>query len=206
MGLPVRDADPGDPEDDARGVATRLEPIGRSRTGAAACGEGRHNWLLKLPGNQSLHVQKVECELTLPGLPASLDGLTITQVSDTHFSRCYRREFFEAVAEEAARWEADLVAFTGDLLDDAATIDWVEPVLSPAPGATRPVRDPGQPRPAAPSRPDPAGLAEGRIRRPGRPMDLDRVDGATLALGGTSEPWGPRLDYARCPRPISGSC
>ena len=78
-------------------------------------GEGKHRWLLLLPGNRSLRVSKGDCELTLPGLPRALDGLSLVQVTDTHFSHCYRREFFEIVAEEAARWDVDLVAFTGDL-------------------------------------------------------------------------------------------
>ena len=93
-------------------------------------GDGRYSWLLRLPGNHSLRVRKVDCELILPGLPPALDGLNIVQLTDLHFSHCYRREFFDVVAEEAARWDADLVAFTGDLLDDLSTMDWVEPVLS----------------------------------------------------------------------------
>jgi predicted MPP superfamily phosphohydrolase len=159
-------------------------------------GEGRHNWLLRLPGNRSLLVNKVECDLELPGLPQSLDGLTLVQITDLHFSHCYRREFFEIVADEAARWDADLVLFTGDLLDDTTTLDWVEPVLSRLRGRLGQYAILGNHdhrlRP---------GRARRALRRAGF-VDLEgrweriEIDGATLALGGTSAPWGPPIDYA----------
>ncbi len=157
-------------------------------------GEGRHHWMLRLPGNHSLQVSKIECDLELPGLPRPLDGLTLVQVTDLHFSHCYRREFFEIVAEEAAKWDADLVAFTGDLLDDTTTMDWVEPVLSRLRGRLGQYAILGNHdhrlRP---------GRARRALRRAGF-ADLEgrwerfEIDGATLALGGTSAPWGPPLD------------
>ena len=159
-----------------------------------------------LPGNRSLRVNKVECELDLPGLPPALDGLNLVQITDLHFSHCYRREFFEVVAEEAARWDADLVAFTGDLLDDPTTIDWVEPVFSRLRGRLGQYAILGN---------HDHRLRPGRARRALRKAgfaDLEgrwerlEIDGATLALGGTSAPWGPPLDYAASPTPTSGSC
>jgi uncharacterized protein len=159
-------------------------------------GEGRHNWLLRLPGNRSLLLNKIECDLELPGLPRSLDGLTLVQITDLHFSHCYRREFFEVVADETARWDADLIAFTGDLLDDTTTMDWVEPVLSRLRGRLGQYAILGNHdhrlRP---------GRARRALRRAGF-VDLEgrwerlEVDGATLALGGTSAPWGPPIDYS----------
>jgi len=183
---------------DPVGVASRAEDIDLDEPGRFI-GEGRHNWLLRLPGNRSLQVRKVECDLTFPGLPASLDGLHIVQISDTHFARCYRREFFEAVVEEAASWEPDLVAFTGDLLDDQETVEWVEPILSRLRGRLGQYAILGnhdhRTRP---------GRARRALRRAGfedidaRWLRLD-VDGATIALGGTSEPWGPALDHGAMP-------
>jgi len=180
------------------GVATRAEGFGPDEPGKFV-GEGRHNWLLRLPGNRSLQVQKVECDLAFPGLPAALDGLSIVQISDTHFARCYRREFFEAALDEAARWEPDLVAFTGDLLDDQETVGWVEPVMAQLRGRLGQFAILGnhdhRTRP---------GRARRALRRAGY-RDLDgrwirlEVDGATLALGGTSEPWGPALDHDAAP-------
>jgi predicted MPP superfamily phosphohydrolase len=158
-------------------------------------GEGKHHWLLSLPRNRSLRIRKVECDLNLPGLPLALDGLSLVQVTDTHFSHCFRREFFEIVAEEAARWDADLVAFTGDLLDDPTTFDWVVPVFSKLRGRLGQFAILGN---------HDHRLRPGRARRALRKAgfaDLEgrwerfEIDGATLALGGTSAPWGPSLDY-----------
>jgi predicted MPP superfamily phosphohydrolase len=158
-------------------------------------GGGRHHWMLWLPRNRSLRIRKVDCELSLPGLPHELDGLSVVQVTDTHFSHCFRREFFEIVAEEAARWEADLVAFTGDLLDDPTTFDWVEPVFSKLRGRLGQYAILGN---------HDHRLRPGRVRRSLRKAgfaDLEgrwnrfEINGATLALGGTSAPWGPLLDY-----------
>jgi uncharacterized protein len=159
-------------------------------------GEGKHRWMLLLPGNRSLRVNKVECQLSLPGLPPELDGLTLVQITDTHFTHAYRREFFEIVADEAARWETDLVAFTGDLLDDPSTFDWVEPVFSKLRGRLGQFAILGN---------HDHRLRPGRARRTLRKAgfaDLEgrwerlEIDGATLAIGGTSAPWGPSLDYA----------
>ncbi len=162
-------------------------------------GEGKHAWMLRLPGNQSFLVRKVESEVTIPNLPRALDGLTLVQISDLHFSRSYRREFFEAVADEAAAWDADLVAFTGDLLDDEATLDWVEPVLSRLRGRLGRFAILGNhDHRLRPGRARRALRRAGFVDLDGRWLRID-VDGSGLALGGTSEPWGPALDYAAMP-------
>ncbi len=159
-------------------------------------GSGPHHWLLKLPGNRSLRLKKVECELRLPGLPIELDGLNLVQLTDTHFSHAYRREFFEIVADEAARWETDLIVFTGDLLDDLDTFDWVEPVFSKLRGRLGQFAILGN---------HDHRLRPGRVRRTLRKAgftDLEgrwerfEINGVTLGLGGTSSPWGPALDYS----------
>ncbi len=178
--------------------------FGRSLGMDQVVGEGKHNWLLRIPGNRSLRVDKVECELKPAQLPAALDGLTLVQITDTHFSHSYRRAFFEAIAAEAASWDADLVVFTGDLLDDVDTLDWVEPVMAQLRGRRGQFAILGNHdhrlRP---------GRARRSLRRSGF-VDLDArwteinvadgvAPGARIALGGTSEPWGPKLDYDAMP-------
>ena len=183
------------------GVATRDSEIdlGAGPDAVDAIGDGKYSWLLRLPGNHALRLRKVDCELTLPGLPPALDGLAVVHLTDLHFARCYRRAFFEAVADEAARWDADLVAFTGDLLDDAETYDWTEPVMGRLKGRLGQFSILGN---------HDHSLRPGRARRSLRKAgfaDLEgrwvrlEVDGATLAIGGTSAPWGPRLDYGAAP-------
>jgi predicted MPP superfamily phosphohydrolase len=58
-----------------------------------------------------------EVELKLPGLPADLDGVTIAHVSDLHIGRFLPAGVMERVAEATNALGADLVVFTGDLLD-----------------------------------------------------------------------------------------
>jgi predicted MPP superfamily phosphohydrolase len=57
--------------------------------------------------------------LSLPALPASLDGMTIAHVSDTHVGRLTRGPILDAVVRTTNDLDADLVLFTGDLINDA---------------------------------------------------------------------------------------
>ena len=187
-------------------AATRSQILDLRRTlgDDRTIGAGDHHWLLKIPGNWSLQVSKVEHDLRLPQLPPALDGLTIVQISDTHFARCYHRDFFEAIAAEAASWDADLVVFTGDLLDDVATLDWVEPFFAQLRGRLGQFAILGN---------HDHRLRPGKARRSlrnagfvdleGRWAEIDvrhgNSPGGRIALGGTSEPWGPKLDYDAMP-------
>ncbi|MDB5318394.1 MAG: putative hydrolase [Phycisphaerales bacterium] len=58
-----------------------------------------------------------DVELKLPGLPADLDGVTIAHVSDLHIGRFLPAGVMERVAEATNAMRADLVVFTGDLID-----------------------------------------------------------------------------------------
>jgi predicted MPP superfamily phosphohydrolase len=63
--------------------------------------------------------------LQVPALPADLDGLTIAHVTDLHIGRFLPAGVMERVAEATNALAADLVVFTGDLLDGSC------PVLAP---------------------------------------------------------------------------
>jgi predicted MPP superfamily phosphohydrolase len=115
----------------------------------------------------------------------------VVHLTDIHFARCYRREFFEAVVDSCREWPADLVVVTGDVVEDEETIAWIEPVLGRLSarlgkfailGNHDYVHQPG------------SVLHElnraGFETLEGKWTTLD-VDGATLAVGGTSAPWGP---------------
>ncbi len=162
-------------------------------------GAGRGAWWLRLPGNESLRLRQVEWSVGLPGLPAALDGLTIWHLSDLHFGPHYSRRYFEAAIGRLEGEPADLVLFTGDLIDDDATIDWVVPVLGGLRGRLGQFAIVGN----HDYRHDADGAlgaleAAGFTAIEGRWTTID-FDGATLALGGTSEPWGPRLDLDAAP-------
>ncbi|WP_406695785.1 metallophosphoesterase [Singulisphaera sp. Ch08] len=162
-------------------------------------GSGRHSWLLKIKGNDSFRLRKREWTITLPTLPAVWDGLSIVQVSDLHFAPCFQQRFFEHIAAEAAEWPADLFVFTGDLIDSDLALDWIVPVMSRLRGRLGTFSILGNHdfdhHPAE---------VQKRLEQAGF-TDLEglwtqlEIQGLTLALGGTSTPWGPELNLNAAP-------
>jgi predicted MPP superfamily phosphohydrolase len=59
-------------------------------------------------------------EIPIRGLHADLDGLTIVQLSDIHAGTLMTEARMLRIARAAAALQADLVVFTGDLLDSSA--------------------------------------------------------------------------------------
>jgi predicted MPP superfamily phosphohydrolase len=157
-------------------------------------GSGRGGLLLRLPGNDSLKLQRRQWSVPLAALPPALDGLSMLHLSDLHFSRAYGRRYFEAVAAEAAAMPADLVLFTGDLLDDDACLDWVVPVLGRLRGRLGTYAILGNhdlhhhPERLA------AELERAGYRLLVGTWDRLDVEGVPVAIGGTFEPWGPPLE------------
>ena len=181
------------------GKETRLD-LAASRGKESLVGSGSHGWMLRLPGNHSFLLSKVECRLNLPDLPPALDGLSLLHISDVHFSPAYSRTFFEAVFEEASESPADLVVFTGDLVDSDDAIDWIVPLFSKLRGRLGSYSILGnhdlEHSPALLCRRlEEAGFTD----LEGRWATLES-GGSTLALGGTSFPWGPPLPLADRPR------
>ena len=66
---------------------------------------------------QSRRFRTRQQTLWIPGLPSALDGFRIAHVSDTHIGRWSTPEFIENLVGETNAMEADVVLFTGDLLD-----------------------------------------------------------------------------------------
>jgi len=56
-------------------------------------------------------------EVPISGLPASLHGFTIAQISDMHVGPTIKRNYVEAVVDAVNDLNADMVAVTGDLVD-----------------------------------------------------------------------------------------
>jgi predicted MPP superfamily phosphohydrolase len=165
----------------------------------ALIGSGRHAWLLRLPGNESFRLQTTEWEIDVANLPVEWDGLSLVHLSDLHFAPCFRREFFEAVADAAAAWDADIVAMTGDVVDDDQVIDWIEPILSRLSGRLGAFAILGNhDRAHHPRRIRRAVARAGFTDLEGRWTRLE-LEGGTLAIGGTSYPWGPDIDPSAMP-------
>lgn len=104
---------------------TRLDDARSRIENAAGVARG---WL-SLPGNESLELELTHVVLAPPRLPAPLDGLRIAHLSDWHFTGRVPREFFELAVERANAWRADLIAVTGDFIDDWRCRDWLPETL-----------------------------------------------------------------------------
>lgn len=184
-----------------RGVRGRSETLDLAGAHGfqALTGTGPYAWLLRIPGNESFRLCKAEWDVTIPRLPAGLDGLSILHLSDLHLAPSFDRRFFEAVIDEAAAMPSDLVVFTGDLVDDDEAAGWVVPLLSRLHGRLGNYailgnhdveHDPDLLR----SRLVEAGFTD----LEGRWATVD-AGGMRIALGGTSHPWGPDLPWEDAP-------
>lgn len=163
-------------------------------------GPGKHAWLLRVPGNESFRLRKLEWEISVPNLPGALDGLSIVQVSDLHFAPCFERTFFEGVADHVTSWDADLLFFTGDLIDHDSALAWIEPVMSRLRGRLGSYSILGNHDQLH----HPARIRS-ELARAGF-TDLEgvwhriTVENSAVAVGGTAFPWGPRPDPLAMPR------
>lgn len=99
------------------------------RLGYRPIGDGPFRWLARWPGNEAFRVEVVEKTFRLPRLPPEWDGLSILLISDLHFIGTLDRPFFEEIAALGAESHADVIVFTGDLLDDARLLDWLPDTL-----------------------------------------------------------------------------
>lgn len=85
--------------------------------------------LARLPGNEVFRLTINEKTLWLPQLAAELDGLTIAHLSDFHFSGRITRAFFDLVVDQASQLDVDLIALTGDLVENARYVGWISDTL-----------------------------------------------------------------------------
>jgi predicted MPP superfamily phosphohydrolase len=85
--------------------------------------------LCRLPTNQVFELWIHRKELRLPRLAAELDGLTVTHLSDLHFTGRITRPFFDLVVEQANRLDSDLVVISGDIIDKPQCFPWLTEVL-----------------------------------------------------------------------------
>lgn len=81
-----------------------------------------------IPFNEARHLTRQRMILGLD-IPTQFDGLKICQLSDLHFTGQMGIEYFQQIVEEANQFEADLVVITGDLVDKAKCLPWLESTL-----------------------------------------------------------------------------
>ena len=189
------------PLDEARRTRTSTVDLRHGRNLADLVGTGLRARVLALPFNDALRINTVEWSVRVTALPPVFDGLSILHLTDLHFSPAYGRRFFEEAIEMALASgpPPDLVAITGDFIDDDGAISWIEPILGRLRGRLGQFAILGN----HDYRHDYRTLRKelriaGFKTLEGRWATLE-VDGARLAIGGTTAPWGK--DLARRPIP-----
>lgn len=151
----------------------------------------------QLPGNQLLRLSVEEKTLQVPNLPPGLDGLKIAHLADLHMSGRIGSDYYAQIVDLTNEWGPDLVALTGDLVENVPTLDTIAPTIG---------------RLTAPSgvyfvlgNHDDHGdadelrrrlTAHGHIDLGGRWQDLD-IKNTKLRLAGNERPWFyPAADLA----------
>ena len=99
------------------------------RLGHRPIGSGPKRLMAYWPGNEQFQLEVLERTYQLPRLRPELDGLSILHLSDLHFTGTVGIEYFEEVFEEAGKLECDIVAVTGDLVDQHSCYEWVTRLL-----------------------------------------------------------------------------
>lgn len=62
-------------------------------------------------------------------LSPPLDGLTITHLSDLHFTGRITRPFYDLVVDETNALDSDIIAISGDIIDKQHCFGWIRELL-----------------------------------------------------------------------------
>jgi uncharacterized protein len=94
----------------------------------------RHRFQARLlshvPGNEVYRLETNRKTLRLASLPQPLDGLTLTHLSDLHFTGELDRAYFDYVIDAANLLASDVVILSGDILESQECIPWIESTLA----------------------------------------------------------------------------
>jgi len=86
--------------------------------------------MARLPGNEILRLEEIDRGLELPRLPAELSGFSILHLSDLHFTGLVGKWYFDEVVRRCNARRPDLIALTGDFVDEESCIDWIPDTLA----------------------------------------------------------------------------
>jgi len=92
-------------------------------------GDGGMQYMLRVPFNQAFEIELNRKEFRHPRLPEQWEGLTLLHLSDWHFTGTPDRRYFERATELAASCNADIIIFSGDLIDRNDLLDWIPTTL-----------------------------------------------------------------------------
>lgn len=82
-----------------------------------------------IPLNESLKLSIDRKQLALPRLPEELEGLTIVHLSDLHMTGRLDRAFYEVLTRTVNDLRPDVIAITGDIIENADCWPWLEATI-----------------------------------------------------------------------------
>lgn len=155
----------------------------------------------RIPFNEIMQLHVNEKKLAMPRLDPRLDGMTITHLSDVHFTGDLTEEFHHEVVRRANELDSDIIAVTGDLIDKRRCMSWLSSILGQLKAEHGTyfvlgnhdlrVRDEFGIRNALTSQ----GLID-----LGRRWTQIEINGSPIVLAGNELPWfGPAADMRDCP-------
>ncbi len=91
--------------------------------------KGHYHWMSFFPGNQIFEVEFSEQLYELPVPLKDKEELTILHLTDFHYTGVMDLSFYKKVLEHAQDMQADIIFFTGDLIDDPNLNSWIPETL-----------------------------------------------------------------------------
>ncbi len=78
-----------------------------------------------VPGNQMLRLSIERKRIAIPRLSTAHEGLTIAHISDLHMTGRIGSEFFQIVAQQVNALQPDVIALTGDIIENDSCRRWI---------------------------------------------------------------------------------
>ncbi len=98
-------------------------------TGQASTADWKTALLDRIPGNEITQLEVNRKHLLLPRCVQGIDGLSIAHISDLHFTGQLTQSHYHFMIDRLLEQRPDLIVITGDIIDAAACLPWIEPVL-----------------------------------------------------------------------------
>lgn len=91
--------------------------------------QGQARVLAYFPGNEFLKLQVSKKTLLLANLPPALQGLTITHLSDLHFTGDIGQPYFDFIVDQANRLKSEVLVLSGDIIESTQCEPWLRETL-----------------------------------------------------------------------------
>lgn len=158
-----------------------------------------------LPGNQVFELHIHEKELAIPRLSPEHSGIRLAHVSDLHMSGRIDKPYFVEVVKEVNRWEPDLIAITGDIVERPECLDWIPDTIAQLQAENGVYFVLGNHDKKAGANQLRQRLIEAGLKNLGGKTLVTEVRGTPLLLAGNEQPWfGPLPEMATAVRDEQG--